>query len=761
MGIGPDVRVRLTAEGEAQVVNALRKVTREATTAGRSASRGFGQFNAALSGARTLLAQVAAAASIGAFVSLAKNAANVADELGKVSQKVGASVQNMSALRAAASTADVSMETLTRTLAIFNKQTTALEAGSKDAAKAFSALGISAQQLQGLDAAERLGLVAEAFGKLKDSPAKTALAFQVFGRQAAALIPLLNDLSEGGLKGAIDRAREFGLLLSEDTARAAQAINDDFTIIKEQVLAGAARFVEGLAPGVHAALAEIQGDLGENQDVWKTWGEAVGGFIATAALAIEGTVDRIGTSLQKLGNAARIAGSFLAAIFNPAQAAKATADAIAFTEINKQLEAEFQKRQGGRLSRAESIGAALSKGTAGLPSLKGGAQDEDAPIVQQGKSAVELEKERLEAVRRLEAERERLIDKQLQAEGRRHELALRNIEEETAKLDAVLGELEGKGVPQPDRAAQVAQFRAALESAEAFRVQSEQAEGAFDALARDRATIEEQVAAGLLSQLTGAERLLAIDRERLPILRAQAEALLAAARATGDPESIAQAQEYADSVGKIGANVEASTDLLGRLGAVAEDSLAGALTNLFTTGIREARNFGEALRGIGFAVVDAIQQMLAAELAAQALKSLRSLFFKGGGLVGGDSAVEAADGGLILGPGTATSDSVPAWLSNGEYVVRAAAVQQPGVLSALESINRGSASPALNEFRGARRFADGGLVEGAGASHLSSSLTIGLEPGLVVSQLSTPEGERAVVRVLSKNRRAAGSVLGG
>ena len=37
-----------------------------------------------------------------------------------------------------------------------------------------------------------------------------------------------------------------------------------------------------------------------------------------------------------------------------------------------------------------------------------------------------------------------------------------------------------------------------------------------------------------------------------------------------------------------------------------------------------------------------------------------------------------ADGGIVTGPGTSTSDSIPAWLSNGEYVIRAAAAQKIG-----------------------------------------------------------------------------------
>ena len=44
-------------------------------------------------------------------------------------------------------------------------------------------------------------------------------------------------------------------------------------------------------------------------------------------------------------------------------------------------------------------------------------------------------------------------------------------------------------------------------------------------------------------------------------------------------------------------------------------------------------------------------------------------------------------GGAVFGPGTATSDSIPAYLSNGEYVVRAAAVDKVGV-PFLDNINK-------------------------------------------------------------------------
>ena len=62
------------------------------------------------------------------------------------------------------------------------------------------------------------------------------------------------------------------------------------------------------------------------------------------------------------------------------------------------------------------------------------------------------------------------------------------------------------------------------------------------------------------------------------------------------------------------------------------------------------------------------------------------------------STAKAATGGLIRGPGTGTSDSIPALLSNGEYVINAAATKRN--MAILESINAGALP----------KFADGGLV---------------------------------------------------
>lgn len=84
------------------------------------------------------------------------------------------------------------------------------------------------------------------------------------------------------------------------------------------------------------------------------------------------------------------------------------------------------------------------------------------------------------------------------------------------------------------------------------------------------------------------------------------------------------------------------------------------------------------------------------------------------------AATAAADGGYIRGPGSATSDSVPAWLSNGEFVHRAAAVDFYGV-DFMRQLN----------LMQVPRFADGGTV---GVSYTTSRVTAAGGTRIIVQQ---------------------------
>lgn len=91
-------------------------------------------------------------------------------------------------------------------------------------------------------------------------------------------------------------------------------------------------------------------------------------------------------------------------------------------------------------------------------------------------------------------------------------------------------------------------------------------------------------------------------------------------------------------------------------------------------------------------------------------QGLKDLFSGGGGGEGGSSIGGFASGGHVRGPGTSTSDSIIARLSNNEYVQRAAAVRKYGV-GFMNSINSLRFPRHLADTLG---YAAGGLVS-AGA----------------------------------------------
>lgn len=98
-----------------------------------------------------------------------------------------------------------------------------------------------------------------------------------------------------------------------------------------------------------------------------------------------------------------------------------------------------------------------------------------------------------------------------------------------------------------------------------------------------------------------------------------------------------------------------------------------------TAQLKKAQGQIDALKGKTVVISYTTSGVLGVKIAAST---------RGGGKVGG---IGAAMGGPISGPGTSTSDSIPAMLSNNEYVVKASSAQSYGP-SAMASVNAGTAT---------------------------------------------------------------------
>jgi hypothetical protein len=306
----------------------------------------------------------------------------------------------------------------------------------------------------------------------------------------------------------------------------------------------------------------------------------------------------------------------------------------------------------------------------------------------------------------------------------------------------------------------VQEFRAAGEAQINFDAVLAQGRQALAQIEADRRDIELQVQQGILFQFQGEQQIVALERERLPLLRQIAQQLLAAAEATGDPEKIAQAREFSQAIEQMAVSSNRAAQQMAQFKAAVEQSLTSNLQNFFTQGIENAESFGDAMRQLALSVVDSLRQIAAQMLANLAIQKLLGAFGGFPGFAGGGE-VKAAVGGLIRGPGTGSSDSIPARLSDHEFVVRAAVVRQPGVLEFLNELNA-DGSLVLRR-RSVRGFAEGGLVEVAAgeAGAGRADLMIGLDETLLLKRLeASPMFARVIVRTMESNRKAMNNALG-
>jgi hypothetical protein len=103
-----------------------------------------------------------------------------------------------------------------------------------------------------------------------------------------------------------------------------------------------------------------------------------------------------------------------------------------------------------------------------------------------------------------------------------------------------------------------------------------------------------------------------------------------------------------------------------------------------------------------------------------------------------------AGGGLVNGPGTSTSDSIPAMLSNGEFIMNAAAVRKFGA-GFMAAINDGKMPSVMN----------------VAPSIEPSRMSAGLTPGQLMAIAGSNKSAPASITInVTANNRTAGTQAG-
>lgn len=173
----------------------------------------------------------AVVSAVGAMVEATLEQAVAYDKLAK---KTGASVEFLSQFTEAAKHANVSSETVTRSLEMFARKLGGIEESGNGAiisgkklAEQLQDVGVKLQLTAdgGTNMADAMLQVADVFQKMPDGAEKAALAVQMFGRQGMEMIPIL-DKGRAGMLEMMRTSEELGTTFDTKTVAAAMRLKE-------------------------------------------------------------------------------------------------------------------------------------------------------------------------------------------------------------------------------------------------------------------------------------------------------------------------------------------------------------------------------------------------------------------------------------------------------------------------------------------------------------------------------------------------------
>lgn len=370
---------------------------------------------------------LAGAALTAPFAVAAKIFADTGSQLQDMSDRTGLSVKSLSELKYAA-----------------GQTGTSLEVVEKAARK---------MQKDGIDP-NRIFEFAKQIAAIKDPTAQAQAAMERFGKSGTLLLPMLRDL-----EGLRDRAHELGLVMTPETARAADKFGDAMDDIKASVTALAVQVGAALAPALTSlaealasSTATISKWVGENNKLVVSVAIAGPALIAVGAI-VSGVGDAI-IGITAAVKGLRIALNFLAKHPYAVLATAAIAGLLYLfgPTIEKWLSMADATDEA---TDASQRNAAAQKSAADAMSAGTKAIDERAAALEK---LTALEKQGFDFI-----ENRKALEKQVKAEQDvRRQARLGQIEEVLPDLKKQLGLVEGQ-IPGAD-----AGFRKLLESQAAY-----------------------------------------------------------------------------------------------------------------------------------------------------------------------------------------------------------------------------------------------------------------------------------------------------
>jgi hypothetical protein len=682
--VASDVKVTLTADDQAtEIVRRLSTAVKQLETQSKSSAGNVAKANAEATSSFSDMAKAiqGVIVAIGAIriIEFVADTIKAADAIGKLAEKTGITTEALSVLGFAAKNADVDMEGLANGLKFLSRSTAELQAGSGAMATAFAALGLSASELKGLSLDQVLLKIADAQAKFADGSGKAAVLLKIFGRNGTEIIPLLNEIAEGGFDKARAQAEALGVVLSSKTTKAADDLDDSVKALTASLhglvlsltpIIGAfttlINLVTKFVTGIRTGLADASGALQQFAD---QTGGAVGAVItlfATVARLAKGqqSANAPATDVGITANKIKPDVPFVdPAVFKALQDARLAA-------IKQQAKDEAEASQQGLKLQEQQQTAFFAQGLTTLSQFFAARAD----IVRKGTDAsvAELEKEKkalqatplpedtdAERIKRAtelaaindqiartkvagEAEFLRLLEEErvatiglgqaLQgfaleaatATGNQIGAAQIQISEIVRRYELALKQIDGLSADS------ITELRTTLSTIltdrAAFDEKARQGDRSLTALGIERDAINARATQGLTSQRQATLDIAAAERARIPELTKIADEMQAFADELGNPELQQAADKFRASFANIGKVVDESTVKIANL----RDTLLGAvqsdLSNFLGSTIDQVSSLADAFRQLALSIVQSFQRVLGDILATQAVEQIRKLF---------------------------------------------------------------------------------------------------------------------------------------
>ena len=221
--------------------------------------------------AKALALITGAAAAMGYAI---KSTLDAAGALVDASNRLGVSAQNLNTLQQAARLAGVDAETLNMSLQRLNRSIgEGLMKSTSGSAQAMKTLGLPMQEIARLKPDEQFTRITEALAKMENPAQRNATAFELFGRQAPAILQVANEIEKVN-----KLINETGFLVTQEDIIALDEASDSIDQLGILWDAGIKKAVAEIAPyivGFVIRLKEAIKEAGGFEGIFKRVKEVV------------------------------------------------------------------------------------------------------------------------------------------------------------------------------------------------------------------------------------------------------------------------------------------------------------------------------------------------------------------------------------------------------------------------------------------------------------------------------------------------------